>query len=190
MRIGRVGKEARSTEISTGGELWHGFERDQGKFPSWYSGVKNTEATLFGQGLSPQALNKCYSVCWQWTLAGTRDVRMDTDKEKVGENNIPFGFLSLQTCFCLWLLSKATYNSAHGPLEASILWKREKVMGISWGHVYGVPAKEDELHRKSTCELDLLKMSWRILWRLQGTIAPKPRQQALLINRGDLLSTT
>lgn len=133
MRIGRVGKEARSTEISTGGELWHGFERDQAKFPSWYSGVKNTEATLFGQGLSPQALNKCYSVCWQWTLAGTGDVKMDTDKNNQGKSGRKKQFLSVQTCCCLWLLSKATQNSDHGPFRGIYFMKKGERNGNIMG---------------------------------------------------------
>lgn len=81
----------------------------------------------------------------------------------MGGKNIPVGFLSVQTCCCLWLLSKATYNSDHGHIGGVYFMKKGERKGNIVDSVYGVPAKEDELHRKSTCELDLLKMSSRIL---------------------------
>lgn len=91
-------------EGAKGGEMdryqHRGFERDQGKFPSWYSSVKNTEASLFSQGLSLQALKKCYSVCWQGALFGMGVVKMDIDKNNK-KKSISAGFLYLHICCCL-----------------------------------------------------------------------------------------
>lgn len=60
-------------------------------------------------------------------------------------------------------------------------------MAILWSHVCGVSAKEDELHRKSTCELDLLRMSWRFYGASREHLLQNPDA----VNKwGNLLSTT
>lgn len=54
-----------------------------------------TKASLFSQGPSLQALDKCYSVCWQEALFGMGAVKMDIDKnnkDKAGKTSISEGF--------------------------------------------------------------------------------------------------
>lgn len=79
------------------------FERDEGKFPSWYSSVKNTEVTLLSQGPSHQALNKCYSVCWHCTLFGMGVVKMDMDKNNKGKKGGKKHFCRFSPCLHLLL---------------------------------------------------------------------------------------
>lgn len=180
-RTGRVEKEVRKTEIRTEGGLWHGFERDEGKFPSWYSGVKNTGR--------PSSVKVCLTRPWingtvsvgSGLRVGTRDEKMDTKtlKKKCGEKSISVSFLHVQTCCCLWphITDYTPLTCQHCRHKRCLVYCRHE-KGRKLREYCGVTSVEFVPKRTSYILQALMwvgptKNELEVLWCLPGTIAPK-----------------
>lgn len=123
-------------------------------------------------------------------------VKMDTDKnnkEKVGKRGFQQVFfmstpVAASGCHEKPLTTLTTLlGCASTAGTRGVYFNGSMKKGILWSHVCGVSAKEDELHRKSTCELDLLRMSWRFYGASREQLLQNPDA---VNKRGNLLSTT